>query len=311
MPRQRERQRAQPQKPRTGAVGGIPHASIYERQALQDLYRMRRRWSHRLFAALRSMARKLVGSWEMGVESRRMKLSGELVGGHSVGQVFVSQQANLCRIDLIMATHKRENSGQLILHLRDDPASSVDLATASVDMGDIMESSWHAFTFPPILDSKDRQFYFYLEAPEAPLGSAVSVWMSTSDVYADGTAYSDHQPIQGDLAFRTFYLSGLGEGVKEMPTETHELMNRVQNLQWDLRQVGAELAMIQASRAYQVCSRLGLIGRRSVGPRYRPWSAQAPLVIKVWRCLRYMGIRGLLNEARAYLHWRFVLKGRT
>jgi glycosyltransferase involved in cell wall biosynthesis len=235
---------------------------------------------------------------------------GEICGEKRVGQSFLSRQKNLCRIDLIMATHRRENSGQLILHLRDDPTSSVDLATASVDMGDVMEGDWHAFTFPPILDSQDRQFYFYLDAPEATFGSAVSVWMSASDVYADGSAYSDHQPIQGDLAFRTFYLSGLGEGVKEMPTETHELMNRVQNLQWDLRQVGAELAMIQASRAYRVCSRLGLIGRRSVGPRYRPWSAQAPLVIKVWRCLRYMGIRGLFNEARAYLHWRFVLKGK-
>ena len=236
---------------------------------------------------------------------------GEICGEKRVGQSFLSRQKNLCRIDLLMATHKRENSGELILHLRHDPASSVDMATASVDMGDIMEGVWQAFAFPPILDSQDRQFYFYLEAPEARCDNAVSVWMSTSGVYADGDAHSDHQPIQGDLAFRTFYLSGLGEEVEEMPAETHALMNRAQNLQWDLRQARAELAMIQQTGAYRVCSRLGLIGRRSVGPYYRPWSDQAALVVKAWRCLRYMGIRGLISEARAYLHWRFVLKGKT
>jgi len=236
---------------------------------------------------------------------------GEIYGEKRVGQSFLSRQKNLCRIDLIMATHKRENNGQLILHLRDDPASSTDLATAAVDMGDIMESAWHAFTFPPILNSQDRQFYFYLEAPDAPLGAAVSVWMSTSDVYADGAAYDDHQPIQGDLAFRTFYLSGLGEEVEEMSAETPALMNRAQNLQWDLRQARAELAMIQKTRAYQVCSRLGLIDTRLVKHHNRPWSAQSPFVVKAWRSLRYTGIRGLLNEARAYLHWRFVLKGKV
>ena len=236
---------------------------------------------------------------------------GEVCGEKRVGQSFLSREKNLYRIDLLMATHNRESSGQLILHLRDDPTSTVDLAKASVDMGDIMEGNWHAFTFPPILHSQNRQFYFHLEAPEAFTNNAVSVWMSTSDVYADGTAYSDHQPIQGDLAFRTFYLSGLGEEVEEVPSETHALMNRVQNLQWDLRQARAELAVIQRSRAYRVCSRLGLIDRNSAKHHHRPWGAQAPLVVKAWRCLRYMGIRGLFSEARAYLHWRFVLKGKV
>jgi hypothetical protein len=236
---------------------------------------------------------------------------GEICGDKRIGQSFLSRQGNLCRIDLIMATHKRENSGELILHLRDAPASSVDLATASVDMGDIIEEAWQTFTFPPILDSQNRQFYFYLEAPQASLGSAVSVWISTSDVYADGTAYADHQPIQGDLAFRTFYLCGPGEEGEERPAETHALMNRVQSLEWDLRQARAELAMIQRSRAYRLCSRLGLIDRSPVRHQRRPWDTRAPLMVKAWRCLRYMGIRGLLGEARAYLRWRFVLERET
>ncbi len=234
---------------------------------------------------------------------------GKIHGENRAGQSFLSRQKNLCRIDLLVAAYQQENTGQLILHLRDDPTSSADLATASVDVSDIMEGNWQAFTFPPILDSQDCQFYFYLEAPAALPGDAVSVWMSTSDVYADGAAYADHQPIQGDLAFRTFCLSGVEEEPDEAE-ESHPLINRIQSLQWDLRQVRAELAMIQRSRAYRLCSRLGLIDRRSVRHR-RPWASHAPLVVKAWRCLRYLGIRGLLGEARAYLRWRFVLKGRA
>jgi len=233
-------------------------------------------------------------------------------GEKRVGQSFLSRQRNLYRIDLLMATRQQENSGQLILHLRDGPNSSEDLATASVDVSNVMDENWQAFIFAPILNSQDRQFYFYLEAPEALADNAVSVWMSTSDVYADGTAYSDHQPIQGDLAFRSFYLRGTWGNLGKLG-ETHEdssLMNRVQSLQWDLRQARAELAMIQRSRAYRFCSRLGLIDRRSVRHQ-RPWSPHAPLLVKAWRCLRYMGISGLLGEARAYLRWRFVLKGKV
>ena len=234
---------------------------------------------------------------------------GKIHGSKRAGQSFLSQQKNLYRIDLLMATYQPENSGQLLLHLRDDPNSSEDLATASVDVSDAMDENWLAFTFPPILNSQDRQFYFYLEAPETLPGNAVSVWMSTSDVYADGTAYADHRPIQGDLAFRTFYLSGVEEESDE-EEEIHPLMNRVQSLQWDLRQAKAELAMIQKSRAYRLCSRLGLIDRRSVR-HHRPWSPHAPLLVKAWRCLRYMGVRGLVREGRAYLRWRFVLKGKV
>jgi len=87
-------------------------------------------------------------------------------------------------------------------------------------------------------------------------------------------------------------------------------VNRVQSLQWDLRQARAELAMIQRSRAYRLCARLGLIVRSQVRPQRRSWDTRSPLIVKAWRCLRYMGIRGLLGEARAYLHWRFVLKGK-
>jgi hypothetical protein len=236
---------------------------------------------------------------------------GKIHGAKRVGQSFLSRQKNLCRIDLLMATYQQENSGELILHLRDDPTSTVDLVAASVDMADVMEDTWQTFTFPPILESQNRQFYFYLEAPSALPGNAVSVWTTTSDGYAGGSAYSDHQPIRGDLAFRTFYLSGLGEEVKETPAEIHPLLNRLQGLQWDLRQARAELAMIQKTRAYRVCSKLGLVGRPSVHSYHRPWGAQAPLVIKAWRCLHHMGIRGLFNEARAYLRWRFVVSRKT
>jgi hypothetical protein len=234
---------------------------------------------------------------------------GKIHGQKRAGQTFLSRQKNLYRIDLLMATYRQENSGQLILHLRDDPGSSEDLATASVDVSNVMDENWQAFTFPPILNSQDRRFYFYLEAPEALPDDAVSVWMSASDVYADGTAYADHRPIQGDLAFRTFYLSRWGEEPAETE-ESHFLMNRVQSLQWDLRQARAELAMIQRSRAYRLCSRLGLIDRRSVR-HHRPWSPHAPLLVKAWRCLRYMGLRGLIREGRAYLRWRFVLIRKT
>jgi hypothetical protein len=215
IPRQGAYQPVRPQEPQTDAVSEMQQASAYERQALQELHRMRRRWSHRLSAVLKSMARKLVGSWEVEVQGRRLRLLGELVRGRSVGQTFMAQQANLCRIDLLMATYLRTNTQDVIFHLRESRAASEDLVRVRVNGSRIQHDRYHSFTFPPIADSHQRSFYFYLESPSSMGGDAVSMW-----AFVDAKHTENGQPARGRLAFAPFYQTrfGLEQGEHPVPT---------------------------------------------------------------------------------------------
>jgi len=213
VPRRRERPRVQLQRPQL-TIHENQAVENALRQALQDLYQMRHRWDHRLFAVLRNLARKLIGGWRVEIQGRQMKLLGELVEGHSVGQEFVAQQDNLCRIDLLMATYLRTNTQDIIFHLKESPDADEDLALIRVNGSQIQHDRYHSFSFPPLADSRQRSYYFYLESPGSIQGDAVSVW-----AFMDGERIENGRPAKGQLVFAPFYQTrfGLEHGEHPVP----------------------------------------------------------------------------------------------
>jgi hypothetical protein len=132
---------------------------------------------------------------------------GELIGGTVVGQTFVAEAEGLYRVDVLLATYARRNSGPIIFHLRPSPAATTDLVTLQIDAAQVHDNTFHPFEFEPLSNVKGESFYFYLEAPEARPGNAISVWASSQDNYALGQAValwplSDRAQ---DLAFSGYY----------------------------------------------------------------------------------------------------------
>ena len=131
---------------------------------------------------------------------------GEIFGENTVGQTFVSREANLNGIEVMLATYDRKNTKLVIFHLRESPQSSVDIFREEIAASDVTDNAWHSFRFPPLEDSKGKSYYFYLESPESRLGNAITAWMSSTNAYDGGALMRNHQPDEGDLAFRTYYV---------------------------------------------------------------------------------------------------------
>jgi len=125
---------------------------------------------------------------------------------HTVGQTFVAARPRLCAIEVVWADLRLQGptdvTGPVVLHLRSDPASTADLARVEISTGDRPVARWR---FPPIPDSRGREFYLLIEAPHATADHPLRLRAVTHDVYSPGHAYVDGIPWPGDLAFRAFY----------------------------------------------------------------------------------------------------------
>lgn len=131
--------------------------------------------------------------------------AGEIHGSIAIGQIFRAPHNGLYRVDVLMATYARENTQDVIFHLRSAPEAEVDLVRIVVNASEIEDNAFHSFTFDPIRDSVGKSYYFFFESPSSVPGDAVTVWGRFEDVYYDdGRAFRNHRPSTGALAFLTY-----------------------------------------------------------------------------------------------------------
>lgn len=135
--------------------------------------------------------------------------AGELLPGTSTGQTFVSRFSGLAGIE-VRAGKVATQGASLVLHLRDKPGDTSDLATATIPAGTrIRPGDWLSFSFPPLGNTRGRSFYFQVESPEGVVGNAFALsWWQVAEVgnpYNDGAAFSNGQRVHADLAFGLHY----------------------------------------------------------------------------------------------------------
>ncbi|HYP41948.1 MAG TPA: YfhO family protein [Chloroflexia bacterium] len=132
---------------------------------------------------------------------------GEIEGKTQPGQTFISQADNLAGIQVLAAKYGREALSPLIFHLKDGLTDTADLAAVRLDPSEFADNSWLNITFPPIKQASKRQFYFYIDSPEATLETAATLWYSKDDAYQEGQRVDGGTPVEGDLTFRTLSLA--------------------------------------------------------------------------------------------------------
>ena len=124
-----------------------------------------------------------------------------VTGDNRPGQSFLAHYDGLNRIDVMFVKQEAINEGEVIFRLKTDPASPEHIAFIPVSISQLEDRAYHTFYFAPILDSKGRQLYFYLESPGSTAENAVLVMTNSKDRYPQGTAYLNDQPVSGDLRF--------------------------------------------------------------------------------------------------------------
>ena len=117
-------------------------------------------------------------------------------------------------IEVLMGTFNRKNSGELIFHLKGQTGDIIDYHHSRLDMLNIKDNQYLRFKIPEINNSKDRKYFFYLEAPNAQPGNTITIWCNDEeDKYLEGTKIIDGEEMEGDLVFKTIYAVGLGEKI--------------------------------------------------------------------------------------------------
>jgi len=140
-------------------------------------------------------------------QPRASAIVGELVASARVGQTFVAEYPGLAQVQVMLSAYDRRNTGPLIFHLQTAPDAADDLVVLTLDAAKIENTGYYTFQFPPIQTGAGQSFYFYLEAPQAKRGNAITVRGAAEDVYPEGAAVL--RGVQGpdvrDLAFRLEY----------------------------------------------------------------------------------------------------------
>lgn len=126
--------------------------------------------------------------------------AGELVAGRRVGQTFQVSQEGLYRIDVLLATYARRNSGPVLFQVSYGPGEPA-LVTIPFDAAEVKDNTFRPFIFEPLSRPNDGVFYFSFQAPQAQPGNAITIWQTSFDSYPDGQVYVNDEPEEGDLAF--------------------------------------------------------------------------------------------------------------
>ena len=158
---------------------------------------MRRTWLIVLFAALLLTGCSPQAVHEQPVQQGFIPLDAQ----HTLGQTFTARFAGLKQVVLYLQPGSSA-LGELVLHLRANPAASTDLAQARLPLQTVTAPGYYAFTFPSQQGSNQQDYYFLIEVQgegSAGLGSGPPY------AYLDGAMYYDGQPLEGQLAFDLGY----------------------------------------------------------------------------------------------------------
>jgi hypothetical protein len=160
-------------------------------------------WLVALFAVLKvSLDQLPVAPWGNPISGATLvRLSGDT----QAGQRFVAPLPGLYRIEVTLAVPEGGISDPVLLHLQAEPSSAEDLHRAEFAPGEVRDRVPVAIEFPPIRDSKDQAFFFYLESPASLPADAPSALYSPDATLEAATAYLHGEPVEGSLQFRTYY----------------------------------------------------------------------------------------------------------
>lgn len=128
-----------------------------------------------------------------------------LTEGMSIGQTFVARQAGLTGISVYFAPQQTTNESKdsyIILHLRADTESQVDIAVTQLRLKAIKNPRYYFFSFSPQPDSIGHYYYAFLEIQGE---GGVNIRTSTGDAYLEGALYHNNIPKDNQMTFGLSY----------------------------------------------------------------------------------------------------------
>jgi glycosyltransferase involved in cell wall biosynthesis len=128
-----------------------------------------------------------------------------LTSGRCYGQRFKADGNYLSSINLLIGTHQRTNTCNLLLHLRAEPEAEQDLRTVAMNAAFLQDNQYCKFSFDAIPNSKNLSFYFFIESPDATISDAVSLFAYSDPLNEHTQRYENGRDVEGELVYTLDY----------------------------------------------------------------------------------------------------------
>lgn len=128
---------------------------------------------------------------------------GELLNTRHFEQTFVAKDKTIKQVSLYLATFARKNTGNIILDIYD--ATGKSLVKVNKSMADMNDNAWLDFPIDSIGVTNNSQYKLSLTSSTGKSGNAITWWASPSDVYPNGNAIVDGEPVVSDFAFKIVF----------------------------------------------------------------------------------------------------------
>ena len=119
----------------------------------------------------------------------------------TVGQTFVADYSGLQAVYISLRSDS-SGDGALIAHLRSNPESTIDLASASFQAQLVNLEKSYQFTFQSLPNSNNQYYYIFLSYEGS---GAIEVGSGPTNSYQNGSAYKNHNPLDAQLTFNLEY----------------------------------------------------------------------------------------------------------
>lgn len=138
----------------------------------------------------------------------------------TVSQTFVSTENNLCAVRVMLSSPQKIKKGALVFTIKEGKTQENVLQQITLPLKDMDDFSRYFFIFPPLADSKGKEYTFCCSSPSLPPESRISLWYEPHDVYPEGEMLVNGEPASGDLYFTAY--SFIGENPKTVWQGTKE-----------------------------------------------------------------------------------------
>jgi hypothetical protein len=150
-----------------------------------EVRRTRRSPQARIAARFKSIAKRILRRrYTTILYDRVIEAEAPVLPGRRRGQVFRAHTQPLTGIEIFLGTFGRTNTCDLVLHVCESSPANADLAVSRVNALLLSDCDFCTFELLPIADSAGREFYFWLEAPDAILSDCVTTfcYVDTGDL---------------------------------------------------------------------------------------------------------------------------------
>jgi hypothetical protein len=128
-----------------------------------------------------------------------------LAGDTQIGQTFTAPLPGLHRIDLLLDVSSADPAQQIAFHLQTDASATEDLWSTGLSLGKAEGKQAVILEFPPIRDSQNKVYHFYLESFGNSPGEPMVVMSTPENMLPDASATLDRMPVTGTLWFQSYY----------------------------------------------------------------------------------------------------------